>query len=210
MRTTLLALRARLVRALWREMAVSGAIGPTTVEGRRFHSFGAGSVICFPQTTILNPEHIAIGSGTMIGPDVAMSAGMVEGQTPLRSPVVRIGDRCLIGRGSGIVGHLSIEIEDDVWTGHYVYVTDQNHGYRDLERPIGEQTQPEAPVRIGAGSWIGAGSVILPGATIGRHVVVGANSVVVGDLPDFSVAVGAPARIVRRHIDGIGWRDETR
>lgn len=210
MRARWTALRARLVRALWREMATSGAIGPTTVEGRRFHSFGAGSVICFPQTTILNPEHVAIGAATMIGPDVAISAGMVVGQIPLRSPVVRIGDRCLIGRGSGIVGHLSIEIEDDVWTGHYVYVTDQNHGYRDLGRPIAEQTQPEEPVRIGAGSWIGAGSVILPGANIGRHVVIGANSVVVGEIPDHSVAVGAPARIVRRHVEGTGWRDEPR
>jgi acetyltransferase-like isoleucine patch superfamily enzyme len=205
-----LRLRARLVRALWRELSVSGAIGPTTPEGRRFHTFGEGSVICFPQTTILNPEHIAIGSGTMIGPDVAISAGMVPGQTPLRSPVVRIGDRCLIGRGSGIVGHLSIEIEDDVWTGHYVYVTDQNHGYRDLTLPIGAQTQPERPVRIGAGSWIGAGSVILPGASIGRHVVIGANSVVVGEIPDFSVAVGSPAKVVRRHVDGDGWREESR
>jgi acetyltransferase-like isoleucine patch superfamily enzyme len=46
---------------------------------------------------------------------------------------------------------------------------------------------------------------VLPGATIGRHVVVGANSVVVGELPDFSVAVGAPARVVSRHDGERGW-----
>jgi acetyltransferase-like isoleucine patch superfamily enzyme len=112
-------------------------------------------------------------------------------------PVVRIGDRCLIGRGSGIVGHLSIEIGDDVWTGHHVYVTDQNHGYADLERPISQQQMPERPVRIGAGSWLGHGTVVLPGATIGRHVVVGANSVVRGELPDFTVCAGNPARVVK-------------
>ena len=78
-------------------------------------------------------------AGTVIGPHVTLSAGMVPGQECVTDPVVSIGDRCLIGRGSGIVGHLSIEIDDDVWTGHHVYITDQNHGYEDLDRPISVQ-----------------------------------------------------------------------
>jgi len=82
----------------------------------------------------------------MIGEHVALSAGMVPGQECIGSPVVSIGDRCLIGRGSGIVGHLSIEIGDDVWTGHHVYITDQNHGYGDPDLPISAQTMPERPV----------------------------------------------------------------
>jgi acetyltransferase-like isoleucine patch superfamily enzyme len=53
-------------------------------------------------------------------------------------------------------------------------------------------------VRIGDGSWLGHGTVVLPGATIGRHVVIGANSVVRGDIPDFTVAAGNPARVLRR------------
>ena len=78
--------------------------------------------------------------------------------------VVSIGDRCLIGRGSGIVGHLSIEVGDDVWTGHHVYITDQNHGYEDLDRPIARQMMAERPVVVGDGSWLGHGTVVLPGA----------------------------------------------
>ena len=70
---------------------------------------------------------------------------MVPGQVCVTDPVVRIGDRCLIGRGSGIVGHLSIEIGDDVWTGHHVYITDQNHGYEDLDAPISVQVDARAP-----------------------------------------------------------------
>ncbi len=173
------------------------AIGPDTIRGRRFGAFGRGSVICFPTTTIMNERYIRIGAGTMIGPHVALSAGMVPGQVCVTESVVRIGDRCLIGRGSGIVGHLSIEIGDDVWTGHHVYITDQNHGYADLDRPISQQVQPEQPVSIGAGSWIGHGTVVLPGARIGRHVVIGANSVVIGEIPDECVAVGAPARVIK-------------
>ena len=82
--------------------------------------------------------------------------------------------------------------------GHHVYVTDQNHGYEDLDRPISVQWMPERPVRIGTGSWLGHGTVVLPGATIGRHVVIGANSVVRGEIPDFCVAAGNPAAVIRQ------------
>ena len=159
----------------------------------------------WPVTTIFNEKYIHIGEHTMIGPHVALSAGMVPGQECLTDRVVSIGDRCLIGRGSGIVGHFSVEIGNDVWTGHHVYITDQNHGYLDVTRPISVQSQPEKPVTIGDGSWLGHGTVVLPGATIGRHVVIGANSVVTGDIPDYSVAVGAPARVIRRYVEGSGW-----
>lgn len=174
-----------------------GAIGPETRRGRRFGAFGERSVICFPPTALLNERYIRIGAGTMIGPHVSLSAGMVAGQVCVSDPVVSIGDRCLIGRGSGIVGHLRIEIGDDVWTGHHVYITDQNHGYDDPTQPISRQAMPERPVRIGSGSWLGHGTVVLPGATIGEHVVIGANSVVRGEIPPFTVAAGNPARVVK-------------
>lgn len=180
------------------------AIGPDDPRGQKFGSFGERSIIMWPVTTVFNESYIHIGSHTMIGPHVALSAGMVPGQECITDRVVSIGDRCLIGRGSGIVGHFSIEIGNDVWTGHNVYITDQNHGYEDIHRPISAQTQPERAVRIGDGSWLGFGTVVLPGVTIGRHVVVGANSVVTSDIPDFSVAVGAPARVIRR-FDGTNW-----
>jgi acetyltransferase-like isoleucine patch superfamily enzyme len=67
------------------------------------------------------------------------------------------------------------------------------------------QTQPEKMVIIGDGSWIGAGSVILPGSEIGKHVAIGANSVVNSVIPDYSVAVGTPARVVKRYSEGSGW-----
>lgn len=153
-------------------------------------------------TTIFNERFITIGKDTLIGPDISLSAGMVPGQECITYPVVSIGDRCLIGRGSGIVGHFSIEIGNDVWTGHNVYITDQNHGYEDVTRPISQQSQPERAVKIGDGSWLGYGSVVLPGVTIGRHVVIGANSVVTHDIPDFSVAVGAPAKVIKTFADG--------
>ena len=58
---------------------------------------------------------------------------------------------------------------------------------------------------IGDGSWLGYGTVVLPGANIGKHVAVGANSVVAGTLPDYSVAVGSPARVVKQWTEERGW-----
>ena len=199
------AIKERLAHAAWEWLSLHGSIGPNTSRGKRFGAFGDNSIICFPQTTIFNEQYIRIGSHTMIGSHVALSAGMIPGQQCLTNPVVRIGDRCLIGRGSGIVGHLAIEIGNDVWTGHHVYITDQNHGYEKIDLPISMQTQPEEPVVIGDGSWIGAGSVILPGAHIGKHVAIGANSVVNGSIPDYSVAVGSPAKVIKRYTEQSGW-----
>jgi len=181
----------------WDRLSVIASVGPKSRRGRRFGAFGEGSIICFPATSLMNERFIEIGENTMIGPYVALSAGMAPGQECLSQPVVRIGDRCLIGRGSGIVGHFSIDIGDDVWTGHHVYITDQNHGYDNVDIPISQQSMPEKPVRIGSGSWLGHGTVVLPGTDIGEHVVIGANSVVTGSIPSFSVAVGAPARVVK-------------
>ncbi len=185
-----------IVQSAWERLVRYGAIGPAHRRGRHFGAFGPGSAICFPVNTIMNEQYICIGSDTLIGPGVTLSAGMVPGQRCISEVVVRIGDRCLLGRGSGVVGHLSIEIGDDVWTGHHVYITDQNHGYEDLDLPISRQYQPERAVSIGSGSWLGHGTVVLPGSQIGEHVVIGANSVVNGPIPPYSVAVGAPAKVV--------------
>ena len=181
------------------------AIGPDDRPARRFGSFGSGTCISWPTGYVFGERWIHLGEDTLVGSHVTLSAGMVPGQQMVTDPVVRIGDRCLIGRGSAIVGHLSIDIGDDVFTGMNVYITDQNHGYEDLDMPIGTQLPSEDPVVIGADSWIGSGAVLLPGARIGRHVVVGANSVVRGEIPDYSVGVGSPGRVGRRH-DGTAWR----
>ena len=60
-------------------------------------------------------------------------------------------------------------------------------------------------VRVGEGTWLGHGTIVLPGSDIGRHCVVGANSVVNGLIPDFSVAVGTPASVIRRYSEAEGW-----
>jgi acetyltransferase-like isoleucine patch superfamily enzyme len=198
---------ADLLHRGWALAADIGAIGPNDRRGRRFAYMGQGSCIGFPPGPIFGERFIEIGAGTLIGPNATLAVGMGPDE-PLKVPggiAVRIGERCVIGRGNSIVARRSIVIEDDVTTAPNVYITDHNHSYNDLSVPIGRQWPSEEPVRIGAGSWIGTGVVILPGADVGRHVTVAAGSVVRGAIPDHAVIAGAPARVVRRHVDGEGW-----
>jgi carbonic anhydrase/acetyltransferase-like protein (isoleucine patch superfamily) len=194
-----------LIRRAWDASADLGSIGPGSPRARRFGSFGPDSVICFPYAPHVNEGHIHLGASTMVGPLVTLSAGWGPGHPGLPPEVVRLGDRCLIGRGSSIIGHESIVLGDDVWTGYDVRITDMNHGYEDLDRPIAQQHMAPQPVSIGDGTWLGHHVVVLPGVTIGRHVTVGAGSVVTRDLPDHSVAVGVPAKVVRRWSPDEGW-----
>jgi putative colanic acid biosynthesis acetyltransferase WcaF len=116
-----------------------------------------------------------------------------------------VGDNSWVGSDVELYNLDHITIGNDVWTGHHVYITDQNHGYENVALPISQQSQPERAVVIGDETWLGYGSVVLPGVTIGKHVVIGANSVVTRDIPDYSVAVGSPARVVRKYVEGTGW-----
>jgi len=204
-RSDLITASSEVVRWSWTKIRSLGAIGPRSRVARRFGSFGDGSIICFPVASLVNESAIHLGSSTVVNANVTLSAGWMLDQPDLAPRIVAIGDRCLIGTGSSIVGHLSVEIGDDVWTGHDVHITDMNHGYEDPDQPISRQHQPEAPVSIGSGSWLGHVVVVLPGAQIGRHVVVGAGSVVRGVLPDNCVAVGVPARVIRRLDPELGW-----
>ena len=173
------------------------AIHRGTRRADRFAAFGEGSIICFPPSALYGEAGIRVGRDTLIGPHVSLSAGIRPGQPLINDRIVTIGDRCLIGRHSSIVGHLDVRIADDVFFAPNVYVTDQNHGVDRLDIPIGRQAEPEAPVSIGPGSWLGTNVVVLPGVTIGAHVAVGAGSIVTTDLPDRSIAVGVPARVIR-------------
>ncbi|MGO9083561.1 MAG: acyltransferase [Streptosporangiaceae bacterium] len=196
---------AHLVHAGWRAFQRAGTITAQTAAGRRFAAFGPGSLMAFPTGAVFGEAWIDIGGRTMIGEQVSLSAGMMPGHDLGGQPALRIGDRCVIGRGSHIVAHLSIEIGDDVFTGPNIYVTDQNHSYADSEQPVGRQWPVNSAVRIGSGCWIGAGAIVLPGSVLGRNVVVAAGSVVRGKFADHCVVAGVPARVVREYLPGTGW-----
>ncbi len=172
-------------------------IGPEDSDRLGFGHFGPGTLIEQPYKVLLGPEHISIGNDTMIAAGAILAAWPESDEAYADGPILRIGDRVWGARGLSLVAHLDIEIGDDVWFGPGVYVTDAGHDSADLDVPIGLQMEPARPVRIGAGSWLGTGVVVLPGVTIGEHVVIGANSVVCDDIPSNCIAVGSPARVIR-------------
>jgi acetyltransferase-like isoleucine patch superfamily enzyme len=199
------ALVASMVQAAWRHVQQAGTVTAESAAGRRFAAFGPGSLMAFPTGAVYGEGWIEIGDRTMIAEQVTICAGLAPGHDLGPDTVLRIGDRCVIGRGSHIVAHHSIEIGDDVFTGPYVYITDQNHSYSDTEVPVGQQWPVNASVRIGPGSWLGTGAVILPGAIIGRNVVVAAGAVVRGKVPDYAVVGGVPAKVIKEYVAGEGW-----
>ena len=200
-----------LVQKGFERLCLHGSVGPHSRRGRQFHRFGEGSILMFPWVTLYGERYMSIGAGTMIGQYCALGVGMTPEQEMFTNPVISIGDRCLIGRGSGIVAHWGVHIGNDVFTGHNVYITDQNHAYEDVTKPIGAQTMPEKPVRIGDGSWIGHGAIILPGVDIGEHVTVAGGSVVTRSVAARSVVAGNPAKMIRHYDDeSQEWRSGPR
>jgi acetyltransferase-like isoleucine patch superfamily enzyme len=107
-----------------------------------------------------------------------------------------IGDDTYIGRYSIILAHESVRIGDHCMVAPYSHVTDVNHGM-DLGSPMRSQPLRSEPVAIGSDVWFGAGCSVLPGVTIGKGCVIGARAVVSKDLPEYAIAVGVPAKIVR-------------
>lgn len=195
----------RGVLAGWRWLDRAGEITPGTRAADGFGSFGSGTSIGFPVATLMGTRSIHLGSGILIGRQVTLSVGYGPDDAGIPERGLVIGDRCVIGARCSLVAHASIELGDDVWFGQDVFVCDASHGYQDPDLPIGEQFGGHLPVRIGSGSWIGHGAIILPGATIGRNVVVAAGSVVRGEVADHTVVGGAPARLLRRLEPGVGW-----
>jgi acetyltransferase-like isoleucine patch superfamily enzyme len=114
-------------------------------------------------------------------------------------PVITIGDDTGIGKGTNIFGMESVEIGRKVMIAPNCFIGDYDHQFSDVTVPIVDQPLVvKGPVVIGEGSWIGANSTVCSGVTIGKNSVVGANSVVTKDIPDYSVAVGAPARVIKQ------------
>ena len=93
--------------------------------------------------------------------------------------------------------YLDIELGDSVLMSDWCYVCDFDHRMDDITLPIKDQGIVKSPIRIGPDTWVGVKVTVLRGTTIGRGCVLGSHAVVRGDVPDFSIAVGAPAKVVK-------------
>lgn len=163
--------------------------------GFRFKKYGRKTSIIFP-AGIEGAEHISLANNVYIGYKSYLAA------KPLKEDlgcVLQIGAGTSIGRFNHIYATGQIIIGENVLTANNVYISDNLHGYGDPDVPIMQQPViQKRSVEIGSGSWLGHGVCVI-GVKIGRHCVVGANSVVTHDIPDHCVVVGVPAKIIRRY-----------
>lgn len=110
---------------------------------------------------------------------------------------LRIGDRSSIGKNALI--SQNVVIGKDVMMGPECIILTQNHNHLDSNIPMIEQGYEAAkPVEIGNDVWIGARVIILPGVKVGNHSIIGAGAVVTKNVPDYSIVVGVPAKIIKR------------
>lgn len=110
---------------------------------------------------------------------------------------VIIGHHTLIGMGNTIIG--PVTIGNNIIFAQNIVASGLNHEYRSIDRPIHQQKILTAAIIIEDDCWIGANAVITAGVTIGKHSVIAAGAVVTKDIPPYSVAVGNPAKIIRKY-----------
>ena len=163
------------------------------IRRRQFDSFGRGSILHRPTWTY-GVHKVSVGEACLLLTGLWLAVERAAWESD--GPVLRIGDRVAARPWCTISAAVSVDIEDDVILSACVTVVDSEHTFRAGRPNVLYNPVDSAPVRIGSGTLVGANSTVLAGSDIGRQCIIGAGSVVRGIIPDFSVAVGAPARVV--------------
>jgi acetyltransferase-like isoleucine patch superfamily enzyme len=139
----------------------------------------------------LREGRLEIGREVLLEPDVWITA---PGDAR-----VRIGAGSFLNLGVMVAAEELVEIGEHCMLANGCFVSDANHRHDDPDRPITWQGfESKGPTRIGDNCWLGANVVVTSGVTIGERCVIGANSVVTHDIAPFSIAVGLPAKTIRR------------
>lgn len=150
---------------------------------------------------LLGGKYISIGSGMYVGKRVVWEVYKVEG-FPDGTPSLSFGDNSSFGDEGHITCINKVQIGNGVRIGRKVFITDNAHGASErklLDMPaIKRPLVSKGPVIIEDNVWIGEMTCIMPGVTIGRGSIIGANSVVTHDIPAYSVAAGNPAKVVKQ------------
>lgn len=166
---------------------------------RKFAYFGNGTAIGWPADVSLNKGKIYIDDNSIIKKNSRIQnylyAENWEGEVE-----VKIGKGCYICKNFSLLNASRVELGDNVLIASDVLITSENHSVNP-ESSLEYKDQPlqTVPVKIGDGCWIGEKVVILPGVSIGKKCVIGAASVVTKSIPDYCMAVGNPAKVIKKY-----------
>jgi len=167
-----------------------------------FLSIGKNADIHY-SSEIKNKKYISIGNNVCIDKESYIQCPEKYIKSNEKKPIILIEDGTRIGRRAVISGVKKIHIHENVLFGPNVYISDHCHNYENISLPIKCQgISGVKPVEIKENTWIGINACILPGCTIGKNCVIGANSVVTKSFPDYCVIAGAPAKIIKRFNKG--------
>lgn len=159
-----------------------------------FSQIGEKSRI-FKPLKITNPKYMTLKSRVVIN----KYSWLLTIQINEKKPELIFDDDVIIGHFNHITCVNRVYIGKNVLTADRVYITDNYHGYEDINMPISKQpVKSKGEVIIGDETWIGD-NVSIISCKIGKHCIIGANSVVNRDIPDYCIAAGAPAKIVKRY-----------
>jgi acetyltransferase-like isoleucine patch superfamily enzyme len=161
-----------------------------------FLSLGSGSII--RKQLLITPEYISFGKNVNIGPHARIE-GTKEWHEHSYHPSLVVGDNVIFQQRCHITFCGSLSIGSNTFAAHDVMITDIDHNYVVIDKPICEQNLIIRETVIGKNCFIGSGVKIQAGTKLGRQCIVGANSVVRGEFPDYSVIVGAPAKVVKQY-----------
>lgn len=160
---------------------------------RQFRSFGAHSIVHRP-VWLYGADHIAIGENVFLLQGCWLA---VERQAwGSDEPVMRLGDNVGVRVYCTLSAAREVVLEDHVVLGSAVTIIDSDHTWESGAPSVVASRLKTAPVRVGRGTWIGDRAAVLSGSDIGEQCIIGANSVVKGTIPDHSIAVGSPAKVV--------------
>lgn len=162
-----------------------------------FGAFGENSLI-MPPLRCEHPEFMFFGENVLIFNNGWIGAVPFYGAT--YHPKLEVGDNTSFGHGIHLFCCTHMLIGKEVMIADHVYITDNLHGYEDINIPPAHQSlKVPGPVIIGDQTWIGERACILPNVKIGRHCVIGSNAVVTKNVPDYSVVAGIPARVIKHY-----------
>lgn len=163
------------------------------VSLKKFKKLLFGSLV-YEGCRINGSENISIGKYVSIQRFTWLFAKSFDEKTP----DLEFGDGCVIGDFNHITCVRKVVFGRNVLTANNVYISDNLHSFEKIDVPIMHQPVVfKSEVHIGDGTWIGENACVI-GAKIGKNCVIGANAVVTHDIPDYSVAAGMPAKVIKR------------